>query len=141
MTKNKMIQNVVSELQKKEDISEVIILGFINEYKSFYEMENEYGEALFTRMDFEDRVKRVLGLQGVDLSEKNREPDRVLARAIMYLYYRSKGLTLTKIGDKYNCCHATVLHGMQMVKNLHEIKDKILINLLSDDETILDGLV
>jgi len=28
-----------------------------------------------------------------------------------------------------------------MVKNLHEIKDKILINLLSEDETILDGLV
>ena len=141
MTKSKMIENVVLELQKKEDISEVIILGFINEYKAFYEMKNEYGEALFTQMDFEERVKRLLNLQSVDLSEKNREPDRVLARAIMYLHYRSKGLTLAKIGNKYNSCHATVLHGMKMVKNLHEIKDKVLISLISEDETILDGLV
>ena len=136
-----MIENVVLELQKKEDISEVIVLGFINEYKAFHEMENEYGEALFTQMDFEERVKRLLNLQSVDLSEKNREPDRVLARGIMYLHYRSKGLTLTKIGSMYNCCHATVLHGMQMIKNLHEIKDKVLINLLSEDETILDEIV
>ena len=58
---------------------------------------------------------------------KNRKPMVVLARHLVFTYYRNKHpeMTYEKIGDLFGLDHATTLSGIRRLKNLLDVGDRM----------------
>lgn len=53
-----------------------------------------------------------------------RKPKVVLARSLVYRYYRGYKMTFEKIGSLFSKHHATIHNGVKTLRNLLEIGDK-----------------
>jgi len=51
------------------------------------------------------------------VNDKTRKFEFVMARRFVFMYYVKMGCSLTEIGDMFNQHHATILHGLRVIKN------------------------
>ena len=74
------------------------------------------------------------------LNEKTRKREIVYKRAYLMHVLRCQQMTFHEIGQTFNRDHATTIYQCNMVKRyLHELKDEIYINLISEYLEAFEG--
>ena len=70
-----------------------------------------------------DEYARKVGVSVSDMLSRSRTPELVAARQVYWFYLRSKGLGFSEIGRRFGWDHATVLYGVNRVRDLIWTKD------------------
>jgi len=81
--------------------------------------------------ELEDKVCPILGISKEAIHSQLRMRDVVNARFIIFWILYNHGYTYSLIGCYYNRNHATVIHGVKLIDELLQIKDKTIEMLVS----------
>ncbi len=85
-------------------------------------------------------IERILGISYTKMIEKTRRREVVEARQIyMTLMRKHTSSTLKEVGDKINLDHATVMHGIRVVKNYLEVDSKFADSFNAIEQVLLAG--
>tara|TARA_R100000988_G_C3944564_1_gene137947 strand:- start:379 stop:816 length:438 start_codon:yes stop_codon:yes gene_type:complete len=69
----------------------------------------------------EETFNKILDIiSDFELIKKNRKHEKIYQRAFLYNYLYTKGMTLQEIGRLFERDHTTILHGLNVYKNMLE---------------------
>ena len=114
-------------------VNEILNRGHIDKHEVIrhictFEKEEALRQVISRKKTIEYIVREYFEILSLDISSKCRRKEFVTARWVMFVYYKSKNLTLQSIGDKFCRDHATVLNGIREFKKLYNNNDSYIKN-------------
>ena len=104
-----------------------------------YHQNTKYKYSLINNDKFNFMCNEVKESLNVNFQSKNRKQEHVAIRFIlMFLLKQTKQHSFPEIGRVFKVDHSTVMHGVQVVKNMISINDQFYIDYLEEIRPIFN---
>lgn len=124
------LKRKVNYLLDADYISEKAIIECVKDYKYNCKLPN------IDEM-YEMKVKELIGVSDFNLKDRSRKREIIIARSLMFIYYKSFGISHRLIAKKFNIFKSTVSISVKTFKHRYNDNDPLLMNYLNRDRTIL----